>query len=57
MARLTAFGENGFSLVVKGSGGYYCVLSNAHVIAVNSKAHFPPLGTDALQSGLTVVAP
>ena len=38
-------------LVVKGPGGCYYVLSNAHVIAMNSKAQFLPLGTAVLQPG------
>jgi len=38
-------------LVVKGPGGYYYILSNAHVIAMNSKAQFLPLGTAVLQPG------
>jgi hypothetical protein len=38
-------------LVVQGPGGYYYILSNAHVIAMNSKAQFLPLGTAVLQPG------
>jgi len=38
-------------LVVKGPGGDYYILSNAHVIAMNSKAQFLPLGTAVLQPG------
>jgi hypothetical protein len=38
-------------LVVKGPGGYYYILSNAHVIAMNSKAQFLALGTAVLQPG------
>lgn len=38
-------------LVVKGPEGYYYILSNAHVIAMNSKAKFLPLGTATLQPG------
>ena len=38
-------------LVVKGPGGYYYILTNAHVIAMNSKAQFLPLGTAVLQPG------
>lgn len=38
-------------LVVKGPRGCYYVLSNAHVIAMNSKAQFLPLGTAVLQPG------
>jgi len=38
-------------LVVKDPGGYYYILSNAHVIAMNSKAQFLPLGTAVLQPG------
>jgi len=38
-------------LVVKGPGGYYYILSCAHVIAMNSKAQFLPLGTAVLQPG------
>jgi len=38
-------------LVVKGPGGYYYILSNAHVMAMNSKAQFLPLGTAVLQPG------
>jgi hypothetical protein len=37
-------------LVVKCPEGYY-ILSNAHVIAMNSKAQFLPLGTAVLQPG------
>jgi S1-C subfamily serine protease len=36
---------------VQGPGGYYYILSNAHVIAMNSKAQFLPLGTAVLQPG------
>ena len=38
-------------LVVQGPGGYYYILSNAHVIAMNSKAQFLSLGTAVLQPG------
>jgi len=38
-------------LVVKGPEGNYYTLSNAHVIAMNSKAQFLPLGTAVLQPG------
>ena len=38
-------------LVVQGPRGYYYILSNAHVIAMNSKAQFLPLGTAVLQPG------
>jgi len=38
-------------LVVQGPGGYYYILSNAHVIAMNSKVQFLPLGTAVLQPG------
>jgi hypothetical protein len=38
-------------LVVKDPGGYYYILSNAHVIAMNSKAQFLPSGTAVLQPG------
>jgi hypothetical protein len=38
-------------LVVQGPGGYYYILSNAHVIAMNSKAQFLPLGIAVLQPG------
>jgi hypothetical protein len=38
-------------LVVQGQGGAYYILSNAHVIAMNSKAQFLPLGTAVLQPG------
>jgi len=38
-------------LVVKGPGGDYYILSNAHVIAMNSKAQLLPLGTAVLQPG------
>jgi hypothetical protein len=38
-------------LIVQGPGGYYYILSNAHVIAMNSKAQFLPLGTATLQPG------
>jgi hypothetical protein len=38
-------------LVVQGPGEYYYILSNAHVIAMNSKAQFLPLGTAVLQPG------
>ena len=38
-------------LVVKDPGKYYYILSNAHVIAMNSKAQFLPLGTAVLQPG------
>ncbi|PUA34293.1 MAG: hypothetical protein B9J98_00120 [Candidatus Terraquivivens tikiterensis] len=38
-------------LVVCGPGGGYYILSNAHVIAMNSKAQFLPLGTAVLQPG------
>jgi hypothetical protein len=38
-------------LVVQGPGKYYYILSNAHVIAMNSKAQFLPLGTAVLQPG------
>jgi hypothetical protein len=38
-------------LVVQGPGGFYYILSNAHVIAMNSKANFLPLGTAVLQPG------
>jgi len=38
-------------LVVQGPGGYHYILSNAHVIAMNSKAQFLPLGTAVIQPG------
>jgi len=38
-------------LVVKGPNGGYCILSNAHVIAMNGKAQFLPSGTAVLQPG------
>jgi len=38
-------------LVVKGPEGNYYILSNTHVIAMNSKAQFLPLGTAVLQPG------
>jgi len=38
-------------LVVKDPEGYYYILSNAHVIAMNSRAQFLPLGTAVLQPG------
>jgi hypothetical protein len=38
-------------LVVQGPEEYYYILSNAHVIAMNSKAQFLPLGTAVLQPG------
>jgi len=38
-------------LIVQGPGGYYYILSNAHVIAMDSKAQFLPLGTATLQPG------
>jgi hypothetical protein len=38
-------------LVVQGPGGYCYILSCAHVIAMNSKAQFLPLGTAVLQPG------
>jgi hypothetical protein len=38
-------------LVVQGPEGYYYILSNAHVMAMNSKAQFLPLGTAVLQPG------
>jgi len=38
-------------LVVKGPGEGYYILSNAHVIAMNSKAQFLPSGTAVLQPG------
>jgi len=38
-------------LIVKGPGGDYYILSNAHVIAMNNKAQFLPLGTAVLQPG------
>jgi hypothetical protein len=38
-------------LVVQGPGGNYYILSNAHVIAMNSKAQFLPLGTAVIQPG------
>jgi len=38
-------------LVVKGPEGYYYILTNAHVIAMNSKAQFLPSGTAVLQPG------
>lgn len=38
-------------LVVRGPGGYYYILTNAHVIAMNSKARFLPIGTAVLQPG------
>jgi len=38
-------------LVVKGPEGGYYIVSNAHVIAMNSKAQFLPLGTAVLQPG------
>ncbi|MDK2877114.1 MAG: hypothetical protein PWQ22_1524 [Archaeoglobaceae archaeon] len=37
-------------LIVKGQDGYY-ILTNAHVIAMNSKAKFLPIGTAVLQPG------
>jgi len=38
-------------LVVRGPEGNYYILSNAHVIAMDSKARFLPLGTAVLQPG------
>jgi hypothetical protein len=38
-------------LVVQGPENYYYILSCAHVIAMNSKAQFLPLGTAVLQPG------
>jgi hypothetical protein len=38
-------------LIVKGPDNAYYILSNAHVIAMNSKAQFLPLGTAVLQPG------
>jgi hypothetical protein len=38
-------------LIVKGLDSAYYILSNAHVIAMNSKAQFLPLGTAVLQPG------
>ncbi|MBS7617961.1 hypothetical protein KEJ25_05060 [Candidatus Bathyarchaeota archaeon] len=38
-------------LIVKGPGGSYYVLSNAHVIAMDINAKFLPLGTPVLQPG------
>jgi hypothetical protein len=38
-------------LIVQGPGGYYYILSNAHVIAMDSKAQFLPLGIATLQPG------
>jgi hypothetical protein len=38
-------------LVVQGPGGYHYILSNAHVIAMNSNAQFLPLGTAVIQPG------
>lgn len=38
-------------LIVKGPENAYYILSNAHVIAMNSKAQFLPLGTATLQPG------
>ncbi len=38
-------------IVVKGPDGYYYVLSNAHVIAMDKNAKFLPIGTPTLQPG------
>jgi hypothetical protein len=38
-------------LIVYGPNNYLYILSNAHVIAMNSKAQFLPLGTAVLQPG------
>jgi len=38
-------------LIVRGPGGYYYILTNAHVIAMDSKARFLPMGTAVLQPG------
>jgi hypothetical protein len=38
-------------LVVQGSNDFYYILSNAHVIAMNRKVQFLPLGTAVLQPG------